>query len=94
MYTEYTKYEKNVIHSEAIQTIGNRLEIYLADCAEIIEHYTEEINNKIEENKDDESFDPKCSWQISSWERSILVAKEEQSLWKKLQNLLDKELAF
>ena len=91
---EFNKYERNIMYAEAIQQVGNRVEYFLEDAKEDIERYQKFIDDKIEQNKDDPDYDRDDDWQIRSWTRNKLVSESVLSLYKKMQNIVDKEMSF
>lgn len=91
---EFNKYERNIMYAEAVQQVGNRVEYFLADAKEDIERYQKYIDDKLAENKDDPDFDPDDDWQIRSWTRTKAVSESVLALYKKMQNVVDKEMSF
>ena len=91
---EFGKYERNIMYAEAIKQVGERLEYYIEDTKEDIERYQKYIDSKIEANKDDPDYNPDDDWQIRGYVRSKAVCESVLSLYKKMQNVADKELSF
>lgn len=91
---EFGKYERNIMYAEALKQAGERIEYFIEDTNNDIERYQKYIDNKLEENKDDPDFNPDDDWNIKSYTRSKAVAESVLSLYKKMQNVADKELSF
>ena len=92
---EFNKYEKNQMHANAVAQIGEKIAYYLNDINRDITYYEGRIRETIDTQKEnDPEYDPKDDWQITSWVRSIEEDKEQLSLWKKIESLIDKELNF
>lgn len=91
---EFDKYEKNIMYAEAIQQVGSRMGYWLDDAKADIEHYTQRIKERIEENKETEDYNPDEDWTVRDNTRRKEVCESVLALYKKMQNVLDKEMSF
>ena len=88
---ELTKWEKNVVKAEALESVGRTVSYYITDKKEDIERYHQEITaRKIQLEAEDS--EPDDDWQIINWEKSIISYEAQIALWEKLEKTLEKEM--
>ena len=93
-YNSFSKYDKNIQHAQAVSTIGNRIEYWLTDVEEDINRISKNIETRVAEKIADEGWKPSEDWDIKNWEAELINCKEMLAIWKKLDSVLEKELAF
>lgn len=95
---EFTKYQRNVWHAEAVEEIAKSIDYDLKSCDNDINYYQHTIDDRIKEIKgqgreDEEQYIAE-DWGIISAKKSIEQVKARKSLWEALLKTVDKELAF
>lgn len=95
---EFTKYQRNVWHAEAVEEVAKSIDYDLKSCENDITYYQNNINDRIkeikEQGREDEEQYIAEDWGIISAKKSIEQIKARKSLWEALLKTVDKELSF
>lgn len=91
---KFNKYERNIMHAQAVNDVGGRVAYWIEDTEEDIRRCKERIEKRYADNAGDTDWKPEEDWNIRSDEQDMLKCKEVLALWKKLDAVLEKELAF
>lgn len=91
---EFGKYERNILHAQAVNDVGGRVEYWVQDAEEDIQRCKERIEERYTNNADNPDWKAEEDWSLRSYEQDLLKYKEVLALWKKLDAVLEKELAF
>ena len=89
---ELTKWEKNVVKAEAVESVGRSVSYYIADKNEDIERYQKEITARKIQLKEECPEEIESDWQIINWEKAIISYQMQVELWQKLEKTLEKEM--
>lgn len=93
-YCKFTKYDRNIQHAMAVSSIGSKINYWIDDVADDIKRTRERIEERVNEQMTTEDWNASEDWQLRNLEQDLLNYQEMLSLWKKLDSVLEKELAF
>ena len=91
---EFGKYERNILHAQAVNDVGGRVEYWIQDAEADIERCKENIGDRYASNASNPDWKPEDDWSLRSYEQDMLKYREMLALWKKLDSVLEKELSF
>jgi len=86
----YTKYEECRMKAEAIEKVGNTIEMHLEQIKEDIGYHEAELSNYKKRVEEGENLE----WLIESTEKQLRSEGYEIHYWELVQKTLDKELIF